>query len=103
MSLVEIAKLHEIPEDGCLPYEGQEKILLWRSGDEVFATQFHCTHEALSLEDSWLNDDCTIECPWHSAVFNLRDGAAVSAPASKPLKVYPVQIVNESVLINWDG
>ena len=49
-----------------------------------------CTHEDCSLGEGYL-DDGVVECPCHGASFDVRSGAALSLPATEPLRVYPVR------------
>ncbi len=51
-----------------------------------------CTHEGCSLGEGYLDDvDGVVECPCHGACFDVRTGAALSLPATVPLRVYPVR------------
>lgn len=100
MAFEKVTTIDEIEDDEAFIVEGEPKILLFKSGSEVFATQFYCTHEEASLEDAWVNENCSVTCPWHSAEFDLRTGEALSAPASEPLKTYPVKLEGEDVWVD---
>jgi len=44
-------------------------------------------------------DEDIIECPVHQGRFNVCTGAALSAPASTPLKTYPVRTEDGKVFV----
>jgi nitrite reductase/ring-hydroxylating ferredoxin subunit/uncharacterized membrane protein len=49
----------------------------------VYALSEHCAHLGGPLHEGEVGD-CTITCPWHASVFDLRDGALVHGPAAYP-------------------
>jgi 3-phenylpropionate/trans-cinnamate dioxygenase ferredoxin component len=74
-------------------------IVLFKSAGRIFATDQFCTHEDAPLADAWVHDDCSIECPWHGARFDLSTGAALSAPAIRPLRTHPVMIEGDEIYV----
>lgn len=74
-------------------------LLIVRLNGHLYSTSAICTHEYARLSDGELEDDC-ITCPLHFARFNIRDGAAIDQPASRPLKVYEVRVHNKKIWIN---
>jgi anthranilate 1,2-dioxygenase large subunit len=79
-------------------------IALFRLGDEMHATSGACTHEFALLADGFVEtDDGSVECPLHQALFDIRTGKALCAPATENLKVYPVRIDGSDISIDMDG
>jgi len=78
---------------------GNEEIALYWVDDAPYATHNICTHAFARLSDGYLDGDC-IECPIHQALFDVKTGAAVTPPASTPVKVYPCRIDGDNVLID---
>jgi len=79
-------------------------VALFRLGDEIRATSGSCTHEFASLADGFVEaEDGSVECPLHQALFDIRTGRALCAPATEDLKVYPVKIDGADILIDLDG
>jgi len=74
-------------------------IALHRVGDEFYATDDLCTHEKWSLGEDGALEGHEIVCCLHLAAFDVRDGAPTRFPASVPLKVYPVRVVEGEVWI----
>jgi 3-phenylpropionate/trans-cinnamate dioxygenase ferredoxin subunit len=57
----------------------------------VFAIRNRCSHMNKPLQDGRLVG-CQINCPEHGATFDVRTGEALSFPAVRPLKTYPIEI-----------
>jgi len=60
-----------------------------------------CSHGAVSLSDGEVEGH-TIECWLHGSRFDLRTGAALGLPATRPVPVYPVTVDGEYVLVDVD-
>ena len=71
--------------------------------------QFHaiedvCTHDGGILTGGPING-CIITCPRHGATFDVRNGAALTAPAYEPTATFPIRIENGMVQVKddrWD-
>ncbi|GJL82644.1 MAG: 3-phenylpropionate/cinnamic acid dioxygenase ferredoxin subunit [marine bacterium B5-7] len=75
-----------------------ERILLANVDGILRAVSDTCTHEDASLSNGALKAD-TVACPLHGSRFCLRTGLALDEPAELPLKVYPVQVINDEVYL----
>ncbi|MBI1775091.1 MAG: non-heme iron oxygenase ferredoxin subunit [Proteobacteria bacterium] len=76
-----------------------QPVAIYRLDGEFFATHDICTHEEASLSEGYVEGGC-IECPLHQARFNIRTGAAESAPASVALLTYSTKVEGDRVLID---
>jgi 3-phenylpropionate/trans-cinnamate dioxygenase ferredoxin component len=65
----------------------------------VHAVHDICTHAMESLSGGWVEGD-TIECPRHGAAFSLETGEVLSPPATRPLPVFTVEVVDGRVLLD---
>ena len=96
---IEVGPTNSIDEEDVIRFDHQEKTFcIYRLKDGFYATDGICTHEAVHLEDGLVMDD-EIECPMHQGIFNIKSGEAVSPPACKDLKTYPVKIDNDKIFI----
>jgi nitrite reductase/ring-hydroxylating ferredoxin subunit len=68
------------------------------AGGRVYAV-FKCTHGPGSLSEGYILDD-EIECPFHQGRFHIPSGRATCAPATEPLKVWTVRLVEGKVCID---
>ena len=73
---------------------GDEPVLLVHTKDgAVHAVHNICSHAYAKMDEGRLRDNRVI-CPLHGASFDVRTGAVLGAPASTPLKSYPVRVVD---------
>jgi nitrite reductase/ring-hydroxylating ferredoxin subunit len=75
-----------------------KRLIVFRTRQGYFATERRCTHQGADLMRGYFDTDI-IECPVHQGRFNVCSGAALSAPASVPLKIYPVQMREGRVFV----
>lgn len=95
----DVAAVDELLEDDVMQVRvGQAVLALYRVGDDFYATDDCCTHQEASLSEGYLQDD-TIECPRHQGVFHIPTGQAMQAPVTENLRVYPVRVEGERVLV----
>ncbi len=74
------------------------RVCLANADGEIYAFQDNCTHRDFPLSAGELND-CTVECTWHGAKFDVRTGRALALPAIKPVKTYEVKIEDGQILV----
>ncbi|WP_149205452.1 non-heme iron oxygenase ferredoxin subunit [Actinotalea subterranea] len=81
---------------------GPVEVAVVRDDDgELHAISDICSHGQVSLSDGEV-DGCTIECWLHGSTFDLRTGAPLALPATRPVPVYPVTVDGERVLVDID-
>ena len=75
-------------------------VALVRIGDTVHAVGDTCTHANVSLSGGtvWC-DELEIECPKHGSAFNLLTGEPATLPATQPVPVYDVEVVDDEVRV----
>ncbi|HJS83211.1 MAG TPA: non-heme iron oxygenase ferredoxin subunit [Nitrososphaera sp.] len=79
---------------------GDSKILLAKSGGNVYATDRICTHAYADLSTGILNEEeNTVTCPLHLSSFKLESGIPQNLPAEQPLKTYKVKIQENAIYI----
>lgn len=95
--LVPQAAQLEVGTMTCVAAAGQH-LIVYRTADGFFATARRCTHQAADLSRGYFDRDI-IECPVHQGRFNVRTGAALSAPASQPLQTFPTRVTDGQVYV----
>jgi nitrite reductase/ring-hydroxylating ferredoxin subunit len=102
MAWVRAATAADVKERGVMgvTVAGEEIALYWVD-DAVYATHDVCTHAYARLSEGFLDGEC-IECPIHQALFNVKTGEVVAAPAFTPVKTYPCRVERDDVLIEID-
>lgn len=80
-------------------HAGGRRLALCRpTSDELYAIDDVCTHDGGPLGGGEL---CgyEIECPRHGAHFDVRTGEALTLPATRPVRAYPVVVEGNEVFI----
>jgi 3-phenylpropionate/trans-cinnamate dioxygenase ferredoxin component len=80
---------------------GDTPVVLVREGDTVHALRDECTHAELALSDGEVSGK-GIECFLHGSCFDLRTGAPSSLPATEPVDVFEVNVVDGDVHVDTD-
>lgn len=101
MALVKACRTDELKPGQALRLNLNPPVALFRLGDGFYATEDTCTHAQASLVAGDVDlEECTVECPYHASLFDIRTGHVLSLPASKPLKIYPIKIVDQEVFVD---
>ena len=81
--------------------EGQD-IAVFKLEDAVYAIDNLCSHGNARLCDGFVEGH-HVECPFHQALFDLRDGSVSCGPATQSVKSWPVKLENGRVFLNLQG
>jgi len=99
-NFVSVAKVSDFDNQQaqCVEVEGKS-IALFKLGKEFFAIDDTCTHEGGPLSDGNIDGD-EIECPWHSACFNIRSGKVTLDPADEDVSIYAVRLSGDMIEVD---
>jgi nitrite reductase/ring-hydroxylating ferredoxin subunit len=78
--------------------EGRE-IVVCRTKEGIYALDNICTHAYARLSEGRLRGHRLI-CPLHGASFDVRDGRALGAPATRPLTTHTVRTTDDHIDIS---
>jgi 3-phenylpropionate/trans-cinnamate dioxygenase ferredoxin subunit len=80
---------------------GGVAVAVVRVEDEVYAIGDVCSHANVSLSEGevW-TDERELECPKHGSTFDLKTGEPVTLPATQPVPVYDVEVVDGMVTVS---
>ena len=73
-------------------------VILVRKGSDVYCIDDVCTHDGGTLSDGELAE-CLISCPRHGAKFDIRDGRAVTMPATEDTVCHEVKVDGGDVYV----
>ena len=94
-----VAKVSEIPDPGKKLVEVDERlVVVIHTGGKFYAIDDVCTHDGGPLGDGMLDGNGII-CPRHGAKFDVRDGRALTMPATKPTASYEVRVAGDDILV----
>ena len=94
-----VARVTDVPDPGRIVVEVDERlVVLLHVGGEFFALDDVCTHDDGPLSDGELTDH-SIACPRHGAKFDIRTGAVLAMPATRPTVAHEVRITDGQVFV----
>ena len=98
---VAVAKTSEIPDPGSMLVEvGERLVVLIHAAGHFYALDDICTHDGGPLSEGPIDPaGQTIACPRHGAKFDIRTGAAVTMPATKPTRSHEVKIEGGQIFV----
>ena len=104
MTFRAIATVDELVDDVPLSCDVDDEltVAIVRHKGELFAIEDECSHGKVPLSEGDVVD-CTIECYLHGSMFDLRTGAAINLPATRPVPVYRCVIEGDQVLVDIDN
>jgi len=96
---IEIAGLDTLDRDkGIRVTIGDDRIAMFRVGDEVYAIGDRCSHAEASLAEGDVYGT-DVECPRHGSEFDMKTGEPLQLPATTPVPTYEVSIEDGTVYL----
>jgi 3-phenylpropionate/trans-cinnamate dioxygenase ferredoxin component len=102
--VIDICPVEELPA-------GERKLVEWEdleigvfncNGDLV-AIEDRCSHDNGDLvEGSFDQERCTVECPRHGSLFDLRTGKPLTLPAYVPVDTFEVSVEDGVIKLEVD-
>jgi 3-phenylpropionate/trans-cinnamate dioxygenase ferredoxin subunit len=98
---VPVAKTSEIPDPGKVLVEvGDRLVVLIRAAGHYYALDDICTHDGGPLSEGPVDPQSgTIACPRHGAKFDIRTGAALTMPATRPTTAHEVKVEGDQIYV----
>ena len=79
------------------------EIGVFNCGGTVYAIEDRCSHDNGPLVEGELDQaECTIECPRHGSLFDLRTGNPKTLPAYVAVDTFPVRIERQTIKLEVD-
>jgi 3-phenylpropionate/trans-cinnamate dioxygenase ferredoxin subunit len=97
--LIEVCSVSELPpgERRLIEWEDLE-IGVFNCGGTLYAIEDRCSHDDGPLAEGGFDSDaCTVECPRHGSLFDLKTGKPLTLPAYVPVDTFPVIIEEETI------
>lgn len=100
MALVKACKTDQLKPGEALRLNTSPALAIFRLDDGFYATEDTCSHAQSSLAAGEIDlEDCTVECPYHASLFEIKTGRVLSLPATRPVRTFPVKIVGDEVFV----
>jgi 3-phenylpropionate/trans-cinnamate dioxygenase ferredoxin subunit len=93
-ALHSVCSADQLPEGETRIVEAEgRKIGVFNCGGELFAIEDRCSHDDGPLAEGPFDAAaCTVECPRHGSLFDLRTGRPRSLPAYAPVDTFEVRV-----------
>ena len=76
---------------------------VYNCGGALYAIEDRCSHDDGPLAEGPFDADaCTVECPRHGSLFDLKTGRPKSLPAYQPVDTFPVIIDDDMIKLEVD-
>ena len=102
--IIEICPRSELPPGHMRLVEWEDlEIGVFNCAGTVYAIEDRCSHDNGILLESEVDDErCTVECPRHGSVFDLKTGAPLNLPAYVPVDTFPVLVQGGVIRVEVD-
>ena len=91
--------LSDIPQGSMRPVTlGGREIVICHTREGIYALDNICSHAHARMCEGRLRAT-RIVCPLHGASFDIRDGKVLGPPATQPLPIFQVRVVDGTVEI----
>ena len=100
MTQLTVCKIEDLPEGSMRIVEddGRKIGVFHCEGGELLAIEDRCSHDDGPLAEGEFDiAACTVECPRHGSIFDLRSGRPKSLPAYKPVETFEALIEDGEV------
>ena len=94
-----VCPLTELPPGGMrlVEWDGLE-IGVFNCNGTIYAIEDRCSHDDGPLVEGELDQErCTVECPRHGSVFDLRTGQPKTLPAYEPVETFTVLVEDGTI------
>jgi 3-phenylpropionate/trans-cinnamate dioxygenase ferredoxin component len=102
--VIEVCPIAELNPGGMRLVEHEDlEIGVFNCAGTVYAIEDRCSHDDGPLVEGELDqDNCTIECPRHGSLFDLKTGQPLTLPAYVPVDTFPVIIEDDTIKVEID-
>ncbi len=99
--LIDVCPLSELPPGAVRVVEWEDlEIGVFNCNGELFAIEDRCSHDDGPLFEGDVDPEaCTVECPRHGSLFDLRSGKPLTLPAYVPVDTFPVVVQDDLIKV----
>ena len=94
--MIDICAVDELPPGSTRRVEWEDlEIGVVNCNGDIVAIEDRCSHDNGDLLEGDVDTEtCTVECPRHGSVFDLRTGKPLNLPAYVPVDTFPVSVAD---------
>ena len=97
--LIDICTIDELPPGAMRLLQHEDfEIGVFNCAGTLLAIEDRCSHDDGNLVDGEFDPErCTVECPRHGSLFDLRTGKPVTLPAYVPVDTFDVRVEDDMI------
>lgn len=97
--VIDVCPVSELPPGGRKVVEWEDyEIGVFNCNGELFAIEDRCSHDDGPLAEGPFDQaNCTVECPRHGSLFDLRTGAPKTLPAYVAVETFAVRVEGDTI------
>ena len=77
-----------------------EFVGVYNCAGSLYAIEDRCSHDNGPLAEGEFNEqECTVECPRHGSLFDIKTGRPLTLPAYVPVDTFPVIIEDDKIKV----
>jgi 3-phenylpropionate/trans-cinnamate dioxygenase ferredoxin component len=102
---ITVCRLEELPagEMRLVEVDGRKIGVFHADDGELYAIEDRCSHDDGPLAEGEFDPGaCTVECPRHGSLFDLRTGRPKTLPAYVPVETFEAKVENGDVKLEAD-
>jgi 3-phenylpropionate/trans-cinnamate dioxygenase ferredoxin component len=101
---VDVCQVAELPPGAVRVVEWDDfEIGVFNCAGTLYAIEDRCTHDDGPLAEGEVDQAaCTVECPRHGSIFDLRTGVPKTLPAYEPVETFPVIVEDGTIKLEVD-
>jgi len=98
---IDVCPEAELPPGALRTVEWEDvELMVVNCGGQLLAIEDRCSHDDGPLAEGEIDvAKCTVECPRHGSLFDLRTGKPMTLPAYVPVDTFPVVIEDDLVKV----
>ncbi len=102
--IVDVCPVNELPPGAMRLVEHDDlEIGVFNCDGPFYAIEDRCSHDDGPLAEGTLDQQaCTVECPRHGSIFDLKTGRPKTLPAYQPVDTFPVIIDDDMIKLEVD-
>lgn len=92
--LIDVCAESDLPPGALKTVEWEDiELMVVNCGGRLVAMEDRCSHDNGPLAEGEIDPEkCTVECPRHGSLFDLRSGEPLTLPAYVPVETFPVTV-----------
>ena len=102
--IIDICPVSELPPGSVRIVEWEDvEIGVVNCAGTLYAIEDRCSHDDGPLAEGTVDESrCTVECPRHGSLFDLKSGKPLTLPAYEPVDTFKVIVEDDTIKLEVD-